>query len=175
MNEAGTPAVPDDTVAANRGVIRSLFMTKSGTLRLAEIVTSIGIILFLWTGRGDVKKRAHHGRFCLQWSRSLRLSAGNRPGASLRIDDRPPRVWRAATPQYLRTYHTACCRQRSRPAPSLVYERAFCTSVSRYVLRPACEKRLWQSTALIALARRRVGVVRAMLRNRTALKTHSAT
>ena len=91
MNSAGMPVVPDNMVAVNRGVIKGLFMTKSGTLRLAEIVTSIGIILFLWTGRGDVKKRDHHGRFCLQWSRPLRLSAGNRPGASLRIDDRSPR------------------------------------------------------------------------------------
>ena len=41
---ADMSVVPDATVTVNRGVIKSLFVTKSGTLRLAGIVTSIGII-----------------------------------------------------------------------------------------------------------------------------------
>src|SRR5215218_7817169 len=36
-------------------------------------------------------KASHRGLFACRWSRSVRLGAGDRPGASLRIDDRSPR------------------------------------------------------------------------------------
>src|SRR5215212_1321342 len=42
-------------------------------------------------GRAARRERAsHRGQFACQWSRSVRLGAGNRPGASLRTDGRSP-------------------------------------------------------------------------------------